>query len=361
MTNTHLYVHVPFCKTICAYCDFCHYGYNLNNITSWLTELKNELKAKADSLVDFDTIYIGGGTPSCLDYQELKEFLELISAYTKKVSEYTIEVNPETITEAKVELFKEYGINRISMGLQSSDEAELKLMNRHHSFNDVANVVNLFRRYGITNISLDVMYSLPNQTMATLKKTLEAVLSLDVPHISLYSLTVEENSLFGRKGYKSLDEDIEADMYEYIVEVLENNGYRYYEISNFAKSNYESRHNLGYWNYDDFVGISMGASGKEHHQRYDNVRTLKEYLNHQYSKETIALTRDDEMFEQIMMSLRTSFGLDLKLFERRYGISFFEQFKEAYNKHQNEFFIQDEHLIVKNLELLNTLLLDFLD
>ena len=150
-------------------------------------------------------------------------------------------------------------------------------------------------------------------------------------------------------------------MYEYIEETLEKNAYRHYEISNFAKYGYESKHNLGYWNYDDFVGVSLGAIGKEKHYRYDNVRTLKEYLNHQYLKEKIPLTKDDEMFEQIMMSFRTCFGLDLNLFEKRYGLSFFEHFKEAYNLHQNDFIIQDDHLIVKNLELLNTLLLDFLD
>ena len=359
MSKTHLYVHVPFCKTICSYCDFCHYGYQTNNVKKWLEELKLEIASK--DLNDFDTIYIGGGTPSSLNAAELKELLELIKPYSKNVIEYTIEVNPETIDEEKVKIMQSYGINRISMGLQTSNKEELKLINRHHSFLDVVNVVNLFKSYGLNNISIDVMYSLPNQTMATLAKTLEDVLSLDVPHISLYSLTIEENSLFGKKGYKSLDEDIEADMYEYICDVLEKHDYHRYEISNFSKRGYESKHNLGYWNYDDFVGISMGASGKENHCRYDNTRSLKEYLNHNYLAEKIELSKEDEMFEQIMMSLRTVFGLDLDLFEKRYGISFFKHFKEAYTKHQNDFEIIDNHLIVKQLELLNSLLIDFLD
>lgn len=359
MSKTHLYLHVPFCKTICAYCDFCHYGYSLNNVKKWLEELKKELQTK--NLSDFDTIYIGGGTPSCLEGEDLETLLALIKPYSTKTIEYTIEVNPETITEDKVKVMKAYGINRISMGLQTSNPDELKLINRHHNFEDVKRVVDLFRKYDISNISIDVMYSLPNQTMATLSQTLKDVLSLAVPHISLYSLTIEPNSLFGKKGYEHLDEDLEADMYEYIEKTLIENGYMHYEISNFAKKGYESKHNLGYWNYDDFVGVSMGASGKENGIRYDNVRSLKDYLNGKHVLEETILSKEDQMFEQIMMSLRTSFGLDLDLFNKRYALSFFEVYQEAYHKHQKDFIIKDNHLIVKNLELLNSLLVDFLD
>ena len=239
----HLYIHVPFCNAICFYCDFAHRVYDFSLAEKWLERLEKEIK---DNCKDrYETIYIGGGTPSCLNNDQLDRLLTLIDPYTEEVKEYTIEVNPESLTIDKINIFNRHKVNRISMGVQSSDDAILKALNRKHTFNDVREAVKLLKENKLSNISVDLMYSLPDQDMDILKKAVNDILLLDVPHISLYSLTIEENSVFGKRGVKNLDEDIEADMYEYIEKVLTENGYVHYEVSNFCKEGYESRHNMG--------------------------------------------------------------------------------------------------------------------
>ena len=356
----HLYLHVPFCKSICAYCDFCHWPYQITKVDEWLDELALEMNSYQIN-EELKTIYIGGGTPTSLNLQQLERLLSLIKPYSLNVEEYTIEVNPETIDEMKVDLLKKYGINRISMGLQAVQDDLLKMMNRHHNLNDVKKAIDIFHRKGIHNISLDLMYSLPHQSIDNFKESLEVACSLDVNHLSLYSLVVEDNTLFAKKGYQSLEDDIEADMYELAVSYLSSQGFEQYEISNFAKDKHYSSHNLAYWSYNDFYGISLGASGKIGDCRYDNTRNLKDYLNHQYRQNEIYLSLEDMMFEEIMMSFRTIFGLDLKRFEKRYKRSFFEVCKKPYEQHREDFIFSDNTLRVKNLELLNSLLVDFMD
>ena len=309
----------------------------------------------------FKTIYVGGGTPSSLNYNQLKELLSLIKPFSKEVNEYTIEINPESIDRDKIRLLKEFGINRISIGLQSSSDRLLKLMNRHHSYEDVKRVVNDLKAEGLNNISIDIIYSLPTQSMDDLKKTIDDVLALNVPHISLYSLTIEKNTIFDKLGYKNLDEEIEADMYEYIEKTLVNNNYIHYEIANFAKEGYESKHNLGYWNYDDYIGVSCGAVGKYDHKRFTYNSNVKDYIEGKDILEIEELDLKEEAFENIMMSLRTIYGLDLKLFKDRYGIDFISEYKEALNKNKDNLVIKDNHCIVLKRAILNNILLDFMN
>lgn len=356
----HLYLHVPFCTSICYYCDFCHRLYDQKIVSKWLACVKEELDSYhiKDNL---ETIYVGGGTPSSLSLDELRTLLEYLKPYSHNVVEYTFEANPESLDNDKIKLLSEYHVNRISMGLQAIQDKLLKMMNRKHSFDDVKRAVDNLKALGIDNISLDLMYSLPNQSLDDFKDSLQAVIDLNIPHISLYSLTIEENSAFKKMGYHSLDDEIEADMYEMAVKYLGEKGYIQYEISNFAKNEKYSKHNLGYWRYDDFFGISLGASGKLHHQRYDNTSSFKDYFNHSYKANVIDLSLKDEMFEEIMMSLRTLEGLDLKRFKERYKHDFLEIYKKPYEKHLNDITIENDFLKVKNLELLNSLLVDFLD
>ncbi|MBQ1467074.1 MAG: radical SAM family heme chaperone HemW [Solobacterium sp.] len=321
----HLYIHVPFCRTICFYCDFCHVVYTEALADRWLDALTIEEDRLRD-VQNLKTIYIGGGTPNSLSAFQLRRLLDIFAHI--QCEEYTVEINPESLNQEKVEILRDHGVNRISMGMQSSDPEELKMMNRHHTMEDLRNAVNLLRQAGIENISLDLMYSLPGQTMDTLKKSLEDAISLKPTHISIYSLTIEENSVFGRRGYTTADEDTEADMYEWICKVLPAYGYEQYEISNFAQKGKESRHNLAYWHYKDFYGFSAGASGKEGHIRYDKPRDLKAYIADPFTREEIPLTREEERFEHWMMSLRMIQGLDLEEFRERYGISFTECYPE---------------------------------
>ena len=360
MKIKHLYIHVPFCRTICSYCDFCHTVYKDDIVDKWLDRLRKEFDECEDE--EYETIYIGGGTPSSLSLKELDTLLNLISNYSHKVVEYTIEINPETIDLDKVLLLKKYGINRVSIGLESSSDKLLKLMNRHHTFLDVENVVKMFKDNGINNISLDILYSLPTQTMSDLKKTLNDALLLDVPHLSLYSLTIEENTIFAKKGLNKLDDELEAKMYEYIVETLKKNNYIQYEIANFSKKGYESKHNLGYWRYEDFRGLSCGSSSKINNKRYDKTRDINLYLNSdKIISEIYDLSQKDLMFEHLMMSLRTLEGLDLIDFNNRYNANFIDIYKDALKKNENNIIIDSNHLIIKNREILNTILLDFLD
>ena len=360
MKINHLYIHVPFCNSICAYCDFCHVVYKKELVRKWLDKLKDEFKECKNE--QYETIYIGGGTPSSLDNIELETLLKYVLPHTKKIKEYTVEVNPESIDETKIKLLKKYKVNRISIGLQSSNKRLLKLMNRHHDFNDVKNAVRLLKDNGIKNISIDIMYSLPTQTMSDLKKTIKDVLSLNVPHLSIYSLTIEDNSIFNKKGYQKLDDEIEADMYEYIVDELKKHKYVQYEVANFSKKGYESKHNLGYWHYDNFRGLSCGSSSKIDDVRYDKTRNINDYLNNKnVLVNKIRLNKDELMFENIMMSLRTKEGLDLDVFKKRYKKDALLVYKEAINKNKNNLMVKNNHLIVKNRAILNNTLLDFLN
>ena len=309
---------------------------------------------------NYKTIYIGGGTPSALKAGQLKELLEAVKPHSNETVEYTVEINPESIDEEKAGILKEYGVNRISIGLQSSDERLLKMMNRHHSYDDVKRAVELFRKNGIGNISLDVLYSLPGQSLGDLKRTVADVLALEVPHVSLYSLTIEKGTIFDRLGYRPQDSDTEADMYEYIVRELTAAGYLQYEIANFAREGSQSLHNLAYWNYDDYRGISCGAVGKIGHKRYTMTSDLQDYLEKKDAVTIEELSNEEEAFENVMMSLRTVYGLDLKLFRERYGMNFTDRYREAIRKNSDSLLIRDGHCICTKREILNSILIDFM-
>lgn len=354
----HLYVHVPFCSSICYYCDFCHRIYDEKLADKWLERLSRE--AQDNCFNQYETIYIGGGTPSCLDLRQLKKLLNIIIPYSNEVKEYTIEINPDSFDEERLKLFKEYGINRISIGVQSGDDEILRSLNRKHSYDDVIRCVEMLKKNGLENISVDLMYSLPGQNTDILSDSIDKILKLDVPHISIYSLTIEENTVFGRNNVRPLDEDTEADMYELIVKKLEDNGYIHYEVANFAKEGYESKHNMSYWNYDDFIGLSLGASSKIGNHRYSNTRSFERYFNDEnILDEDLHLDKEELMFENIMMSLRTIHGLDIEEFNQRYGCDLVERYKKGLaNKHIE---IIDGRLICTDLEILNSVLLDFMD
>ena len=354
----HLYIHVPFCNGICYYCDFARRMYDESLADKWLDRLEREIEENCHD--QYETIYIGGGTPSCLNIMQSEKLLRLIYPYASEVIEYTIEANPESLDPDKISLYKQYGINRISLGVQSSNDTLLKTLNRAHDFKTVKDKIRLLKDNGLNNISIDLMYSLPGQDMNVLSNTLDDVLELDVSHLSLYSLTIEENSVFGKKGISNLDEDTEADMYELIDKVLTQNGYIHYEVSNYAKKGYESKHNMGYWKYEDFLGLSLGASGKIGNNRYTNTRDMNKYLNsEEIRSEDLYLDKKEMMFENIMMSLRTIYGLNINEFEEKNGVDIRKIYPKGLKNRYIE--IKDDHLICNNLEALNNVLLDFMD
>lgn len=363
MTSKALYLHVPFCAHICAYCDFCHWKYSSSLVTKWFEALEKELQA-SDIPLDLRTIYLGGGTPVSLSEEELDKLLSFLDPYTKEVKEYTIEINPEVMTEEKVIICQNHGINRASIGLQSSDNQLLKLLGRHHRFSQVRECMNLLRKHGIENLSLDLMYSIPSQTLEVWKNSVKDALSLNPTHLSLYSLTIEENTEFGKKQYQSLDSEMEADMYEWMVDYLEHQGFVHYEIANFAKPGYESQHNQVYWNYQDFIGISVGASGKEGHRRYDKTRSFKAYLEQPLERNWIELSEKEEEFEWLMMGLRLKKGVSLLEFQERFQQDFKILFQASIQKHLElgNVLLEGDTLRCspQGFPILQTILVDFL-
>ena len=360
---SYLYIHVPFCKSICSYCDFAHVVYQPTQIDQWLNAIKKEM-VETNISHALKTIYIGGGTPTALRCDQLDRLLTLLDPYSSCVEEYTIEINPETMDEKKVKILASHGIQRASIGLQTTNSKLLKLLGRNHSFQQVENTVDILKHNGISNISLDIMYSLPFQTMEMLQKTVEDALTLHPKHLSLYSLTIEENTLFGKKGYTPLDEDVEADMYEWIVKRLSSAGFHQYEVSNFALGNYESIHNKAYWEYCDFYGIGCGASGKIDHIRYDSPHVLATYLqNPLYKKKTI-LSKEDEMFEMVMMGVRLVRGMDLSLFEKRFHTPFLEVYGKKVEKLIKEGLVEIKdgyfRCTTHGYEIMNTILVELL-
>lgn len=354
----HLYVHVPFCRSICHYCDFARIVYDRDLADRWLDRLEKDIK---DNCSDrYETIYIGGGTPSCLSDEQLERLLAMTAPFSHEVKEFTIEVNPESLDLNKIALFKRYGIGRVSMGVQSADDGLLEVLNRKHAFSDVVRAVSLLKENGLDEISIDLMYSLPGQDMDILKDTLQKILELDVPHVSLYSLTIEEGSVFGKKGVKPLDEETEADMYDLIEKTLVENGYVHYEISNYARPGHMSKHNLGYWEYEDFLGVSCGAAGKIGNVRYTNTSSIRRYISSaDIREEDLTLSREDMMFEHVMMSLRTMYGLDIERFERLYGVSMTETYPHILTDERLQ--ISDGRLICRTPAILNRVLLPFLE
>lgn len=324
--NKGLYIHIPFCDHICGYCDFARGLYNEDLADNYLSALKVELSQK--DLTSIETVYIGGGTPTALSIKQLTMLLEMIKPYLSKVNEFTIEANPESLDLEKAKLFKKYGINRVSMGMQVSQQNLLELIERKHSFEEVKERVAILKSVGIDNISIDLMYGIPSQTLEDLKESIEKIVQLDIKHVSLYGLTIEPNSKFGLKGYKEAEADLDADMYEYALDYLEEAGFKRYEISNFAKDGYQSQHNKVYWKYLDFAAVGLFASGKEKNIRYTNTRSLRDYINQEFKGEVITLSKADEVFEYIMMNLRLSAGFNVNDFNQRFNLDFYEVYHQ---------------------------------
>lgn len=359
-----VYVHVPFCRDICAYCDFTRCRYHAGLADQWLLAVERELQEKL-AQVSVETAYIGGGTPSALNSRQLEQLLKLLAPYTAKVQEYTMEANVESLEDEKIELLKRYGVNRISLGVQTLQPTLLPIIGRRHTRKEVVERIQQLHRYGIHNISIDLIYGLPQQTMEMWKEDLQDIAQhFQISHISLYALTIEEHSQFGRDGVQNIDADVEADMYLYAVSYLQQHGFTQYEISNFAKPNAASLHNQMYWNYEDFCGIGCGASGKSGHIRYDNTRNLHTYLQKGSCPDIIELSRQDEMFEMLMMALRMKQGMRLSLFRERFAADFTALYPAALQKNiaSGMLVVENDHVKAtdEGMLLLHDVLVDFL-
>lgn len=312
-----IYIHIPFCKSICSYCDFCKFVYNEKWVGAYLTGLRNEIK---DRYMDdsIKTIYIGGGTPSCLNIEELKRLFKIMRVFkTDELEEFTFECNIEDITEELLCLLKDNGVNRLSIGIESFNKNNLKFMEREADFKDALNKIKLCRKVGINNINIDLMYAIPGETLKDLKKDIDLFLKLKPSHISTYSLILEDHTKLSSKDVSYIEEELDYDMFNLIQKKLKDANH--YEISNFAIPGYESKHNLVYWNNEEYYGFGLGAAGYIDGIRYQNTKNLKEYLLGNYVSSNEILSEKEKMDYEIMLGFRKLQGINIKVFKEKYG------------------------------------------
>ena len=328
MTSS-VYIHIPFCNTICSYCDFCKMLYNKDLVDKYLSSLKKEIKDKYKKEI-IKTIYIGGGSPSSLNIEQLNSLKDIISIFNlHKNVEFTIEVNISDIEEEKLIFYKKLGINRISIGIETINNKYLKLLNRFHTKNEVINKINLVKKY-FTNINVDFIYGFNNQTINDLKKDLDFFKGLDINHISIYSLILEENTKLYIEKYRRLNDDEDAKMYYYIIDYLESLGFNHYEISNFSKPGYESKHNLVYWNNETYYGFGLRSSGYIGNVRYTNTRSLNKYINGNYILNSDIITKEIDMENEMILGIRKIEGINKIKFLNKFNIKIEDVF--AINK-----------------------------
>lgn len=325
MRNQAVYIHIPFCQTICSYCDFCKLYYRKEWVGPYLRALKQEVMTyfPTDKI---KTIYIGGGTPSVLSLEELEQLLQITDLFPRdSLYEFTFECNIEQMTEEKLKLLKKHGVNRISYGIQTFHSSYLEDLNRKHQKEQVKDLIALTKCY-ISNINVDLMYAFSKQTIEELKLDLSSFLELDVPHISTYSLIIEPNTVFGNQKRKAIDDEMDADMYELICQVLAKYGYQHYEVSNFARPGFQSQHNLTYWSNRYYYGYGLGASGYHDGIRYTNTRSLNHYNAGLYRLFEHQVTHHEAMENELVLGLRKCQGVSMAQFKRRYHIDMEEVF-----------------------------------
>lgn len=350
----HTYIHIPFCKKICSYCDFCKVFYNKKQISLYLDSLEKEIKDiyKGE---EQDTIYIGGGTPSSLDLDELEKLFKILSIFKKsKNIEYTIECNFSTTTKEKLELFKKYGINRLSFGVESIVQKNLEILERNENKDQIINIMSIARKLGFSNINLDLIYGIYNETEKDLDKDIDFILSLEPEHISTYSLMIEKNTKLYLKNIEKIDEEIDFLMYNRICKRLKSN-YKHYEISNFAKVGFESKHNICYWKNKEYYGFGLGASSYRDSVRSTNTRSITKYLKNNYSYLEEKLTLDDKMSYEMILGLRLLEGVSKKEFYDKYKVNIDDYFdisrllKNKLLKESNtNYYISEENLYISN-------------
>ena len=319
-----LYIHIPFCAHICKYCDFTKLFYNEKFAKQYVEALLKEIDSYQINKVK--TIYIGGGTPTSLADEDFKRLLKKVSLFLDKDGEFTVEGNVENISKAKLELMKRFGVTRLSIGVESTSNKRLKEIGRSHTYEDAIKVVNEAKKYGFDSINVDLIYGFESQSREDLRKDLENILALDTDHISIYSLIVSPGTVFYNQNYKEQNQEESREFYELILNTLRQHGYKRYEISNFARNEKYSQHNLTYWHDLEYLGIGLGASGYLNGIRYENTKNLDKYLNGEIvaSKEEVKIEQDITYY--LLTNLRLEDGFLRSDFKNRFGVDFVDKF-----------------------------------
>ena len=372
MKEIGIYIHIPFCKSKCNYCDFNSFAKKDDCIDNYINAVKQEIEEYAKNNKDIlvKTIYIGGGTPSYIKEKYMEELIETIKQNLEIVSnaEITIEANPGTVNKRKLECYYKIGINRLSIGLQSVNDKLLKLLGRIHDFEDFLETVRLANSVGFSNINADCMIGLPNQNIYDVEETLNVLIDLKLTHISVYSLIVEPNTTLENKinsgELKLPDEEIERYMYWFAKRKLEENGYLHYEISNFARPLYRSKHNLDCWNQKEYKGFGVSASSYENGVRYTNIADINKYIKNIEEKKLkenyiIEEKQDREamMKEYMLLGLRKITGVNITEFRRKFGTTPLYKYNKELTKLVREGLIEANEYSIrvskKGLDLAN--------
>lgn len=371
MKDLGLYIHIPFCAKKCDYCDFKSFENKDNLIDEYIKWLnyeiksigegnKNDFNSNLDSLINLKTIYIGGGTPSFINSNYIKILLETIknNFQMDENAEITIEVNPGTVTREKLKDYKSVGINRLSVGSQSTNNRILKEIGRIHTYNDITNTYNLARSMGFNNINLDLMIGLPKQTIDDVISSINDILEMNPEHISVYSLILEEGTKFYEKWEKNElilpNDEEERNMYWAVKKMLEKAGYIHYEISNFAKPGFESKHNLDCWNQKEYIGVGVAAHSYTNNIRYSNIDNIEQYIqNYKNGSELDNLVFHEKqdiqnkMKEYMILGLRKIDGIHIQEFKRKFGNNPIILFKNELDKLVKEDLIEIDGDIIK--------------
>lgn len=335
-----VYIHIPFCEQICHYCDFTKFFYNEKLANEYLGALEREIATNLpEKKYRARTIFIGGGTPTALNVNQLKKLMEIINSHfdIHTCEEFTIEANPGDFDEDKIKLLDTYGVNRVSLGVQVFDDQLLKSIGRSHSVKDVFQTMDALTKNGFSNISMDLIYALPNQTVDNFRETLDKALAFDLPHYSSYALQVEPKTVFYqryKKGKLRLPpQDEEVSMYEMLQEGMQKKGLKQYEISNFAKPGYASKHNLTYWNNDYYYGFGAGAHGYLPGERIINIRPLPAYVKQatENGKPVLQIEKiglKEKVEEEMFLGLRKLEGINKQEFAGKFGFPYDKLYRE---------------------------------
>ncbi len=367
-----LYVHMPFCVQKCLYCDFLSWHDSRENQARYVQALCREIRAcQGRYPARVSSLFFGGGTPSVLEPGHMTEIMEALAEVFsfEPDSEMSIEANPGTVNLEKLKTYEKIGLNRISFGLQSAHNEELKALGRIHTWEEFLESYDLARQAGFDNINVDLMSGIPDQTLSSWQKTLSRVLELAPEHVSAYSLIVEEGTPFAQRKLNLPEEEEERRMYEMTAEMLGSQGYRQYEISNYALPKRECAHNMGYWMRDDYLGLGLGAASLFDSQRWNNTDSMEEYLEKSERPEEIQVCREklsvrEQMEETMFLGLRMTEGIERERFQEEFGISVEEVYGDALRRLEGLGLLQADrgriYLTRKGISLSNQVFVEFL-
>ena len=356
------YIHIPFCKSKCNYCSFVS-GTNIDLADCYIKALSDEITAFYDGEI-LKTIYLGGGTPSVLPVKSIERILSMLKHNNS--TEITIEINPDDANPKYLNKLKDIGINRLSFGVQTFNDKILKLIGRRHNAQTAINAIEQAKKIGFKNINIDLIYGLPEQSLNVLEQDFAIINTLNLVHISTYGLKIEAPSYFSKHIPENLpDDDTQADMYLFINQKLSESGYKRYEVSNFAKSGYESKHNLNYWNNEEYYGFGLAAHGYKNSIRYSNTADIKEYLSNPHEhKNNHTVTLQEKIEEEIFLGFRREGGIDFNNFKNKYGFNFNDRYKSILKKYTPEYLERTSYgckLTLKGVMLSNLILSEFLN